>query len=72
MKSLGDSWLTLIFLAIFAAATVGIVVGIKSYACPARWKDSGAKAEYRVMAGCMVQRKDGSWLPEKVLRSVSQ
>lgn len=49
------------------------VVGFawNSYACSARWSASGVKAEYRLGAGCTVQRKDGSWLPERALRDVT-
>lgn len=48
------------------------VIGLEAYGCRSRWADSGVKSEYRLPGGCMVQRKDGTWWPEKTIRDVGQ
>lgn len=48
------------------------VIGLESYGCHSRWADSGIKSDYRLPGGCMVQRKDGTWWPEKAIRDVGQ
>lgn len=61
--------------AILVTIVVGIlsaVIGLESYGCRSRWADSGVKSDYRLPGGCMVQRKDGTWWPEKAIRDVGQ
>ena len=48
--------------------TTTMVRAVDEYACEAKWKDSGMKAEYRWDAGCMVQKPDGRWLPASAIR----
>lgn len=48
------------------------VIGLEAYGCRSRWADSGVKSDYRLPGGCMVQRKDGTWWPEKTIRDVGQ
>lgn len=65
----------LIGIIILVAVVVGIIVGIiglEAYGCRSRWADSGVKSDYRLPGGCMVQRKDGTWWPEKAIRDVGQ
>ncbi len=56
-------------------AIIGILAAvylIQPYACAQSWKDSGLRAEWRWFAGgCMVQRKDGTWIPATAVRDVS-
>lgn len=61
--------------AILVTIVVGIlsaVIGLEAYGCHSRWADSGIKSDYRLPSGCMVQRKDGTWWPEKAIRDVGQ
>lgn len=60
----------LIVLAALVGAVISGVIGLEVYACHSRWADSGVKSEYRMPGGCMVQRKDGTWWPEKTIRDV--
>lgn len=60
-----------ILVAVFALIIVG-VIGLEAYGCRSRWSDSGVKSDYRLPGGCMVQRKDGTWWPEKTIRDVGQ
>lgn len=48
------------------------VIGLEAYGCRSRWADSGVKSDYRLPGGCMVQRKDGTWWPEKAIRDIGQ
>ena len=41
-----------------------------SLSCYARWHRSGMNSEYGFFTGCVVQREDGTWVPENVLRDV--
>lgn len=62
-----DFVITLVLLIIVAV----ISVAWSSYQCGVKWEDSGMKSEYRIGAGCMVQRPDGKWLPASSLRDTS-
>lgn len=62
-----EALIVLAIVGIFAAA-----IFVPVYTCPLKWADSGLRAEWRWFAGgCMVQRKDGTWIPEKAIRDVS-
>ena len=61
--------------AILVTIVVGIpsaVIGLEAYGCRSRWSESGVRSDYRLPGGCMVQRKDGTWWPEKAIRDVGQ
>ena len=45
---------------------------VSEYQCKERWKDSGQRSRFDWTVGCYVQRKDGSWVPERVIREVQQ
>lgn len=38
--------------------------------CHNQWARSGLNSEWRMFSGCMVQRKDGTWLPADKIREV--
>lgn len=61
-----------IVLVAIAGAVIAGVIGLEAYGCNSRWADSGIKSDYRLPGGCMVQRKDGTWWPEKAIRDVGQ
>lgn len=37
----------------------------QSIECHRQWERSGFNHEWNLMGGCVVQRKDGTWLPAK-------
>ena len=41
-----------------------------AYKCVNQWERSGMKSEYNLAAGCMVQRKDGAWVPASSIRGI--
>ena len=41
-----------------------------SLSCDSRWYRSGMNSEYGFFTGCVVQREDGTWVPENVLRDI--
>lgn len=45
---------------------------LKRAACTSKWEGSGMNSKWGALSGCMVQRKDGTWIPEKNMRDVSQ
>ena len=59
-------------LTIFIVGSISATIGLEAYGCRSRWADSGVKSDYRLPGGCMVQRKDGTWWPEKTIRDVGQ
>lgn len=61
-----------IVLVSIVGASIAGVIGLEAYGCRSRWADSGIKSDYRLPGGCMVQRKDGTWWPEKAIRDVGQ
>lgn len=36
--------------------------------CEAVWERSGMQYEWGILQGCMIQRKDGTWIPATMLR----
>lgn len=41
-----------------------------SAGCHGQWQHSGLKSEFRIPEGCMLQKPDGMWIPDKVYREV--
>lgn len=58
-------------IAAFCGLLFALAYGMASMACHARWAQSGQKTNYVVPGGCLVQRKDGTYVPEKAIREVS-
>lgn len=42
----------------------------ESAQCQGQWARSGMRAEYSRLEGCMVQRRDGTWVPASAVRSL--
>lgn len=40
--------------------------------CHAQWDESGMQHRYSFFSGCMIQRKDGTWIPGDAYREVSK
>ena len=60
---------------LIVAAICAVLIGVPLLdraACASKWEGSGMKSKWGVLSGCMVQRKDGTWIPEKNMRDVSQ
>jgi hypothetical protein len=45
------------------AAVFFLLVWGSQYKCEHRWAQSGMKSRWELGAGCLVQRKDGTWVP---------
>ena len=41
-------------------------------ACRERWQQSGMKAEWGLLKGCVVQRADGTWIPDSAYREIER
>jgi prepilin-type N-terminal cleavage/methylation domain-containing protein len=52
-------------------AILALVIISPFYACPTQWEKAGLRAEFTFLTGCMVQRKDGTWIPAKALRDIN-
>ena len=39
--------------------------------CTARWAQSGMPHRWEFFSGCMVQRKDGTWVPASTIRELT-
>jgi hypothetical protein len=60
----------LMILIVLAIGGAGLVTNY--YKCHARWDRSGMIAvEYGPLQGCMIQRKDGTWMPANTIRDVT-
>lgn len=57
-------------LAIVGAMTL-LGAGFNAVKCNGAWADSGMKSRYQFGAGCLVQRKDGTWVPAGAIRELS-
>lgn len=55
--------------ALICAIVFAIMYWADAAKCHDQWDQSGLKAEYQFMGGCMVQRKDGTWVPAKSIRN---
>lgn len=62
------------FFVLGAIAFVALVIGLGMwgdyYACHSRWERAGYKCEWGPVQGCMLQRKDGSWIPADAIRDI--
>lgn len=69
-----DTLATLIVVAIALAIMVAffaISFALSRAKCDSQWKRSGHAAEWSVLQGCIVQRKDGTWIPAENMREVN-
>jgi hypothetical protein len=58
--------------AFIMALMVAAGLWLSSAQCHSRWEGSGMKTEWKVIGGCKVQRKDGTWVPASAVRDLSQ
>lgn len=58
-------------LAVIVSMFFGLAA-LNSYSCSARWEKSGLQTSWGFLQGCQVQQKDGTWIPERVLRQIKQ
>ncbi len=66
---------------IYAWAAVVVIVGIglaawiciavDRYGCEQQWAGSGMRSRYSAFGGCVVESKDGRWVPSKAYREVA-
>ena len=69
---MGGSLRLMVFLVVLLnGGVIGLAVALADVACRAKWEDSGFKSDFGVLKGCVVQRKDGTWVPEHMLRDIS-
>jgi hypothetical protein len=60
-------------IAIIASIACVVLVGVllvDSYACEAHWSRSGLRYDWGPIQRCMVQRKDGTWVPSTTIREI--
>lgn len=68
-----SAWET-IFVTVGAILIIALLAGIAyvtgNWKCDNRWGESGMAHKYTYTAGCMVEHKPGSWIPEAHYRAV--
>ena len=65
--------LVIVAVAVAIFATIfGGLMWLKSEQCAAQWGSSGMAHSWGVVQGCMVQRKDGTWIPASAYREMTQ
>lgn len=50
------------------ALVVAVTINLKDHGCKDRWNGSGVESRYVLGRGCLVQIKQGLWVPEKNAR----
>lgn len=64
---------TVIFIYVLTfAAMVGVAAWLGSEKCQRQWAHSGLKSDWGLLQGCIVQRKDGTWVPASSIRDMGQ
>lgn len=63
---------TIVGVVLFFVALLGGVAWLSAYKCTSQWERSGLKAEWALVQGCVVQRKDGTWVPASAIRDMAQ
>ena len=56
---------------ILVAAASALIYVIDSKTCVSKWQHSGMKSEFGLFKGCMVQQKDGTWIPADNYRTLN-
>ena len=67
-----DAVALMAFFIVSLAVLVGIIALARSEQCEMHWKRSGMAYEYGLIQGCMIKRKDGTWIPEKSYRETGK
>ena len=57
---------------VMVLAVYGIAGWFAAYQCESAWARSGLKSDWGPVQGCLVQRKDGTWVPDKMIRDITQ
>lgn len=68
-KQTGDAEIWMMVVVLIALLTISWIVNVVG--CTNRWEETGYKSKYGITSGCMVQRTNGTWVPEKMLRDVN-
>lgn len=58
--------------ALVFALLFGGIVWMASTQCERQWAKSGLRADWGFAQGCIVQRKDGTWVPASAIRDLGQ
>jgi hypothetical protein len=58
--------------AVLTAVLFGGAAWLNAAKCERQWARSGLKAEWGLAQGCVVQRKDGTWVPASAIRDMGQ
>ncbi len=65
--------LTVIVVLVVAGIAVFSFVGwLDAQSCHARWERSGLRSQWAPFSGCMVERRDGTWLPASAIKDSGQ
>jgi hypothetical protein len=52
-------------------ALIALMLWLKAEQCTARWEHSGMAAKWGPIQGCLVQRRDGTWVPASAVRDLA-
>ena len=58
--------------ALIAVLVVAVGKWFASEKCDRQWAQSGLKSDWGWTQGCIVQRKDGTWVPATAIRDMTQ
>lgn len=56
--------------AVIGLLLVAIACSLQWASCSARWENSGMHSKWGPIAGCRVQRGNGTWIPSENLRDM--
>lgn len=57
---------------LLCAVVILVALWFQEAKCESRWAYSGMKTDWGPIKGCLVQRRDGTWVPEEVYREIME
>ena len=67
---MNDELIAFVALVIFALVLAGGAIAFSVLSCKYRWAESGMASSWSLFQGCLVQTKDGRWIPDDRYREL--
>ena len=62
----------ILYAAMVFVAFIGVAMWLDARSCGAQWSSSGMAHSWGPIQGCMIQRADKTWIPDKAYREVTR
>lgn len=67
-----DIWVATAIVAAILAVILGGLLWLNATKCEAQWGSSGMAYSWKPIQGCLIQRKDGTWIPASAYRETER